>query len=166
MDNEVYSVRRVSLSDAEAINDIYNHYVLHTAVSFETEALSVGEMRQRIATLSAEFPYFVCEISGRVVGYCYVHLWKERAAYCHTYETTLYLHPDFVRHGLGSVLLNLLVSECRSRGYHALIACITANNAASIAFHAHHGFEQVSLFKQVGHKFGEWLDVVDMELVL
>lgn len=159
-------IRPVSPDDATAIARIYNHYVTETTVSFETEPLTVAEMRQRILTLSAAFPYFVHVSDGEVDGYCYVHDWKERAAYRGTMETTIYLAPDARRHGVGQAMMERLVDECRRRGYRALIACITAENVESVDFHRHLGFKQVSLFEQVGCKFGRLLDVCDLEMIL
>lgn len=166
MINENIVLREVREDDAQAITDIYNWYVLNTTVSFETAGLSVREMRERIAGISSCCPYYVCEMDGQVSGYCYVHPWKERAAYRHTYETTVYVHPECRGRGIGHRLMNMLVGECRNRNYHALIACITAENEPSIIFHGKLGFKQASLFKSVGFKFGRWLDVVDMELIL
>lgn len=101
-----------------------------------------------------------------MAGYCYAHPWKERAAYSNTLETTIYLHPDFKGRGTGTALMDRLVADCRRMGFKALIACITGENEASIAFHRKLGFEQASLFRSVGYKHGRWLDVVDMELLL
>lgn len=159
-------IRQVLPSDAPSIAEIYSHFVLHTTISFETVAPDTAEMEQRIRTITASCPYLVAEEDGRVVGYCYVHPWKERAAYCHTYETTIYLHPDVCHKGIGTKLMERLIEACRTRGYHALIACITGDNEASIRMHEKLGFKQVSAFKEVGQKFGSWLDVVDMEYLL
>lgn len=159
-------IRRVETTDAPAIASIYNRYVLETAISFETEAVGVDEMRGRIEHISKVYPYFVYECGGQICGYCYVHQWKDRKAYDNTVETTLYVSMDHRHEGIGSLLLAHLVEACRAKGYHALIACITDGNEASIAIHSKFGFKQVSSFKQVGRKFGQWLDVVDMELLL
>lgn len=159
-------IRRVDLSDAGEIVSIYNDYILNSVVSFETEALTVEEMQQRIRDFSSSFPYFVYEKAGHIAGYCYAHAWKSRAAYSGTLETTVYLAPEFKGKGIGRELMEKLISECRSLGYSALIACITASNTDSINFHSRLGFEKVSHFKRVGHKFGRWLDVVDYELLL
>ncbi|MCM1519090.1 MAG: GNAT family N-acetyltransferase [Pseudoflavonifractor sp.] len=159
-------IRPVSPDDAAAIARIYNHYVMETTVSFETKPLTEAAMRQRIETLSASFPYFVHLSDGEIDGYCYVHDWKERAAYKGTMETTVYLAPDAKRQGTGTVMMRRLIDECCKRGYRALIACITAENEESVSFHRHLGFRQVSLFEKVGIKFGRRLDVCDMELLL
>lgn len=160
-------IRPVAETDCGAVTEIYNHYIADTTVSFEVEPLSAGEMLARIKAISAQFPYLVIEEEGRVAGYCYVHPWKERAAYCHTFELTVYLDHDCRGRGLGSRLLAEVIKECRTLGVcHSLVACITAENRESIAFHSRHGFKQVSLFREVGMKFGRWLDVVDMQLML
>ena len=158
-------VRKVNPdADAQPITDIYNEYILNTTVSFETQPLTTGQMRQRIASISAKYPYLVYEHDGAVVGYAYVHLWKERAAYCHTAETTIYLSSVCKHHGIGKSLMSRLIEECRKRGFRMLIACITAENKESIAFHSSLGFAEASHFHNVGEKFGRWLDVVDMEM--
>ena len=152
--------------DAPAIMAIYNRYITRTTVSFETKPLSENSMLERIEAISSEFPYFVYEYDGAVVGYCYAHLWKERAAYSKTLETTVYLAPEACGKGFGAELMHHLIEACRERGFHSLIACITAENSRSVAFHEALGFRKVSHFRQVGRKFGRWLDVVDLQLLL
>ena len=161
------TIRPVAETDCGAITEIYNHYITDTTVSFEVEPVSAEDMLGRIRIVSARFPYLVIEERGRVAGYCYVHPWKERAAYCHTFELTIYLDRSCRGRGLGSKLLAEVIKECRTLNVcHSLIACITAENSESIAFHSRHGFEQVSSFREVGRMFGRWLDVVDMQLML
>lgn len=160
------TIRRVELRDAGAITAIYNEYIKNGVATFETEPLREEDMRSRIAGIAACFPYFVCEEEGKVIGYCYAHRWKERAAYRHTLETTVYLAPGYGRKGIGRALMERLVEECRREGCHALIACITEGNAASEALHVRLGFRKVAHFEKVGLKFGRWLDVADYELLL
>lgn len=160
-----WTIRPVGLADAEPITAIYNRYIAETAISFETEPLSVEQMRQRIDALSA-FPYFVCVSGGAVVGYCYAHPWKGRAAYAQTLETTVYLAHEACGKGVGTALMRHLIDACKRQDFHVLIACITDDNATSIRFHERLGFTAVSHFHEVGRKFGRWLGVVDMELRL
>lgn len=159
-------IRQVELRDAARITEIYNYYILHCTASFETEALTEKDMETRIRTISEEFPYFVLEEGGVVQGYCYVHDWKERAAYKGVVETTVYVAREARGRGYGRKLMEQLVAACRERGYRALIACITGENTGSLAMHKRLGFTQVSHFKDVGMKFGRLLDVIDYELVL
>ena len=104
-------IRRVELQDAKAITTIYNEYVRHSVATFETEPLREEDMRNRIAGIAVRFPYFVYEEEGKVVGYCYAHLWKERAAYRHTLETTVYLAPGYEGKGIGRELMERLIEE-------------------------------------------------------
>ena len=108
----------------------------------------------------------ICLHHDEVVGYCYAHAWKEKAAYKYTLETTVYLSPGYKGKGIGRQLMERLIEECRVGGYHALIACITEGNEASCSLHEKLGFRKVSHFEKVGLKFGRWLDVVDYELII
>lgn len=159
-------IRTVIPTDAEAIVSIYNEYITGSTATFETESLSVEAMRERITFLLAQGPYLVYESEGKVVAYSYAHPWKERAAFCHTWETTVYIHPFFQGKGIGRMLMEKLIAQCREAGCHSLIACITAENEGSRRIHERLGFKQVSLFKEVGYKFDRWLDVTDYELII
>lgn len=165
-DNEKVHLRKVMPEDIPSITRIYNEYILHSVASFEVEAVTEAEMLRRMQGIVPACPYFVAEVDGKVAGYCYAHPWKERPAYCHTLETTIYLAPAYTGQGIGRLLMEHLMEECRAMpGCHALVACITAENEASCALHRKLGFQQVSCFKAVGRKFGRWLDVVDYEFV-
>ncbi len=159
-------IRKVRLTDCKAIADIYNDYIVNSTATFETEPVSKNEMERRISNIMARYPYLVYEINGEIVGYCYAHAWKERAAYRKTLETTVYVSAKCWGKGIGKQLMVNLIEECRQQDYSALIACITAENDKSRAFHLKFGFKQVSLFEKVGVKFGRTLDVVDYELLL
>lgn len=159
-------IRELKSTDCGSIARIYNKYILNSTATFETEAVSEEEMSCRLSAIAARYPCFVCEEEGMVVGYCYAHEWKGRAAYSKTLETTIYLSSEYQGRGIGSELMQRLIKECRNRGYHALIACITAENRNSRLFHEKLGFRQVSFFERVGEKFGHFLDVTDYELLL
>lgn len=159
-------IRPVRPDDAEAIVTIYNRYIEETTISFETSRLSTDAMRQRIESIAAHHPYFVYERDGLLLGYCYAHPWKDRAAYAQTLETTVYLAPEAFRQGIGTALMERLIEASRQQGVHVLVACITGDNNASIHLHERLGFRLVSRFSEVGRKFGRWLDVVDMQLIL
>lgn len=159
-------IRPVTLADAEAITEIYNHYIRETTVTFEIEPITAEEMANRIKDISARFPYFVYEKGGKVLGYCYAHLWKQRAAFSKTLETTIYIDRHAVRQGIGCQMMRHLIELCRAQGYHSLVACITEGNEASVKMHESLGFWQASVFKEVGNKFGRWLGVVDLEYIL
>ncbi len=159
-------IRKVNPADAATIAAIYNHYVAESDATFDTDAVSVDDMRQRILAIAQHYPYLVWEEDGRVVGFCYAHGWKTKPAYNLTLETTIYIDPEYARRGIGQRLMLQLIDECRESGFHTLIACITGGNEASVLLHEKLGFKKVSHFESVGLKFGRWLDVVDYQLML
>ena len=157
-------IRPATPDDATAIVDIYNHFIRHTAVTFEVVELSEADMRQRIAHIASGFPYLVCEAGGQLAGYSYAHPWKEREAYRRTLETTVYVAPAMQGHGIGHALMLQLIDDCRRRGFGVLIACITADNTGSCRFHERLGFRRMSHFQDVGEKFGRLWSVEDFQL--
>lgn len=159
-------IRPMNMTDADAIADIYSHYTEHTVITFDTEKYDRNGMQKKLTPILGKYPAFVGIENGNIIGYCYAHEWKEKAAYRHTAEVTIYLRPEHTRRGYGSHLMQHLIKACRAQGLHNLIACITWPNENSTAFHEKMGFKQVSHFKGVGFKFGRRLDVADYELTL
>ncbi len=159
-------IREVRIEDAEEIVGIYNDYILNTTVTFEIEPLSADDMRRRIADTAASYPYMVYVLDGKVVGYCYVHRWHERAAYEGVVELSVYLARQHVGRGIGTELTRRMIKECRRRGYRAIITCVTGGNDASLALQRKLGFTQVAHYKAVGLKFGRLIDVLDYELLM
>lgn len=93
-------IREVRPEDTGSITVIYNEYVAHSVITFETEPVREEEMRSRITGIVSHFPYFVYETEGKIAGYCYAHAWKERAAYRYTLETTVYLASEYQGKGI------------------------------------------------------------------
>jgi phosphinothricin acetyltransferase len=110
-------------------------------------------------------PWLVCEEEGRLIGYAYASQWRERSAYRHSVEATVYLHPTAVRKGKGAELFGALLSELRAREIHCVMGGVALPNPASIALLEKFGLRQVAHFKEVGHKFGQWIDVGYWQLV-
>ena len=156
----------MTLNDVSEITRIYAHYATHTVVTFDTKVPSEKEMCERLQTIIRNCPAWVCVEEGKIAGYCYAHEWKTKKAYSATAETTIYLHPDYLRKGYGRILMEQLIKDCRERSYHTLVACITIPNEPSVKLHEKLGFKQVSHFHEVGRKFDKWLDVADYELIL
>ena len=159
-------IRTMTLNDVSEITRIYAHYVTHTVVTFDTKVPSEKEMCERLQPIIRNCPAWVCVEEGKIAGYCYAHEWKTKKAYRATAETTIYLHPDYLRKGYGRILMEQLIKDCRERSYHTLVACITIPNEPSVKLHEKLGFKQVSHFHEVGRKFDKWLDVADYELIL
>lgn len=152
-------IRHYTPSDAAAICDIYNHYIEHTVITFEEIPLTLAQMQERIAAYTQLYPWLVCEDEGKVLGYAYASKWKERIAYKHTAEITVYLKHDTTQKGYGSALYSELIAQLKTRGCHVLLGCIAIPNEASVRLHERMGFEKVAHFAEVGRKFDRWLDV-------
>lgn len=167
MGNEAATIRTVELSDAVAIAAIYNSYITETVITFEEEPITGDEMLRRIEDVrSTSLPWLVAEEKGRVVGYAYATPWKVRSAYRFSVEITVYLAPDNVGHGIGSLLYGRLISNLQTLGVHAVIGGVALPNKASVALHERFGFQKVAHFEQVGFKFNRWIDVGYWERIL
>jgi phosphinothricin acetyltransferase len=101
-----------------------------------------------------------------VVGYASVSPYRSRPAYATTVEDSVYVRRDQQGQGVGAALLNTLVTRTRDHGFHSIIARIVGGHASSIALHRRCGFDEVGVERQVGRKFGQWLDVVLMQTLL
>lgn len=153
-------IRNASSSDSGTIANIYNHYIRNTIITFEEQVVSSDEISDRMdKVLSASLPWIVAENSGNVIGYAYATKWKTRSAYRFSVESTVYIEPDSFRLGIGSLLYENLFSLLKKAGIHTIIGGIALPSPSSVALHEKLGFKQVAHFKEVGIKFGKWIDV-------
>ena len=160
-------IRPATVADAAAIADIYNHYVLHTIVTFEEEAVSPQERVGRIRdTLEAGLPWLVWVEEGEILGYTHASKWKSRCAYRYAVESTVYLDKAATGRGLGTTLYTALLAGLKQQDYHSVIGGVALPNEASVALHEKLGFKKVAQFKEVGWKFQKWIDVGYWELIL
>jgi len=160
-------LRAATVADAAAIAEIYNHYVLHTIITFEEEAVTETEMAARIAeVLGLKLPWFVWEEEGRVIGYAYAGKWKSRCAYRYSVESSIYLSKDATGRGLGTKLYVALIDALRAKGIHSIIGGVALPNPASVGVSEKLGFQKIGQFKEVGWKFEKWIDVGYWELIL
>jgi phosphinothricin acetyltransferase len=160
-------IRPVRAADAAEICGVYNHYVLHTVVSFEEEAVAPEEMARRIeAVAAAGLPWLALEAEGRLLGYAYATPWKARRGYRYAVESSVYLEPSAGGKGHGSRLYGELLAELRSRPLRTVIGGIALPNDASVGLHEKLGFRKVAHFERVGWKRGRWVDVGCWQLSL
>ena len=161
------SIRVASATDAGAVADIYNRYVAGSHATFETVAVSVADMTTRIADVAAAaLPWLVAETPDGIVGYAYAKRWRERSAYRHSVETSVYLDPARIGRGIGRALYVALIDALRPLSIHAVIGGVALPNDASVALHERLGFRKVAHFEQVGFKHDRWIDVGYWQLLL
>jgi L-amino acid N-acyltransferase YncA len=159
-------IRKVRDSDAPSICEIYNYYIKNTIITFEEEKIEEIEIYKRIKEVIKNYPWIVYEEDGRIVGYAYATKWKERFAYRYSVESTVYLNKNYFGKGIGGKLLKQLVEEAKSKNIHSLIGGIALPNKSSIALFEKLNFKKVAHFKEVGFKFGKWIDVGYWERII
>jgi len=159
-------IRAVKLNDARAICDIYNHYIINTIITFEEKVITEEEIKNRIMTVTKNFPWLVYEEDELVVGYIYAGKWKERSAYRYSVELGIYIDPNFVGKGIGGKLMKEILNILKTKSIHSVIYGVSLPNEASIALCEKFRFEKIGEFKEVGNKFDKWIDVGYWELKL
>ena len=154
------SIRTATLDDAAVVAGIYNHYILNSVVTFEVDAIEPKEISRRMQMVeSRSLPWIIAEGDGEVVGYAFASQWHQRAAYQNSAEATVYVEPGYCRRGIGVRLLKQLLKLVSERNIHTLISGISLPNDASVSLHEKFGFQKVAHYKEVGFKFGNWIDV-------
>jgi L-amino acid N-acyltransferase len=160
-------IRLATEADLPAINDIYNYYVHRSTCTYQMEPETLEARRAWFRAHPPEkYPVTVAEFEGQVIGWGSLSKFRDRAAYDPTVEASVYIHHDHHRRGLGRLLLLDLIDRARAAGFHSLIGGASAEQTASIKLQESLGFTHIGRFKQVGYKFGQWLDVVFMQLML
>ena len=159
-------IRDAQIEDAARLVEIYSHYVLDTAVSFECTAPSVEEFADRIKNIKTKFPYLVCEKDGKIIGYVYASSYSSRAAYDWTVSTSIYVDKDCRRNGAGALLYKELEKRLKEKGIINLLAgvafCENEDEYLthdSQKFHLKMGYSEVAHMKGVGKKFERWYDI-------
>lgn len=152
-------IRIATADDAAACHAIYLPHVLEGIATFETVAPGVDVMRERLLTRLASYPWLVWEERGEVLAYAYASRFRERAAYDWISETSIYVHPDAHRRGIGRRLYTCLLDAMRLQGMHQAVGVITLPGPASVAAHEAMGFTPAGVWRDAGYKLGRWWDV-------
>ena len=154
-------------ADLAAILEIHNHAVSATTASWSYRTVDLDDRKAWLAGKRADgFPVLAAKLDGEVAGYASYGAFRAWDGYLHTVESSVYVRPDFHRQGVGGRLLSGLIERARNQHLHVMVAAIGAENAPSITLHARLGFREVGRLPQIGAKFGRWLDLVLMQLIL
>lgn len=154
-------IRPALPTDLPRLTEIYNYYVINTAITFDLEPHTVERRAQWLAehSTTGRHRLLVAEEDGRVVGYASTSRFRDRAAYDTTAEASIYCAPQATGCGLGRALYGELFAAVANEDINRLAAGITLPNEASVALHRRFGFVPVGIFTQVGRKFGRYWDV-------
>ena len=161
------TIRSATPGDCAAIAAIYDHHARHGTATFDLEGSPVSAWALKIADVGdRRWPFLVAESDGVVVGYAYATQFRDRPAYVHACESSIYVAADQVGQGIGSALLLALKDAAKSAGFDQMIAVVGGGEPASVALHTKCGFEQRGRMRAVGLKFGRRLDTVYLQCAL
>jgi L-amino acid N-acyltransferase len=152
-------VRTARLTDLDAITDIYNHAILNTTATFDTQPKTATEQIEWFKSHDDRHPILVAEIDGNVVGWASLSQWSGRCAYADTSETSFYVKAECRGQGIGTRLKHSIIEEARRLKFHSLIARVAQGSDASMHLNERFGFVHAGTLKEVGRKFGKLLDV-------
>ena len=153
------SIRLAKPTDSRSILDIYAPYIENTSLTFEIEVPSAEAFAKRIETYLLNSPWLVCEVDDVVVGYAYASRYRERTAYQWSVESSVYIHDDFQKIGIGKALYMALFEILKRQGYNNVYAVINLPNDKSVVFHEKCGFKYFATYEKVGFKLGHWKNV-------
>lgn len=159
-------IRKAELDDAEMIRAIYNNEVLNSLVTLDLTPRSEAEQRHWIAEHSGIYPAIVAEINGNVCGFASLSPYRPRPGYSTTVEDSIYVDANYRKQGVGKALLSSILTMASQHGFHSCMARVMASHEASLALHQSCGFELVGIEKEVGRKFGKWLDMALLQKML
>lgn len=159
-------LRLATVADADALLRIYNHEVETSTVTFDIEPRSLRQQQDWIREREGALGVIVAEQDGSVLGFASLSPYRDRAGYRTTVENSVYVSEAARGTGIGRALMDELIDIATQRGFHTILAHISGGQEPSIALHHACGFEVVGTEREVGRKFGRWLDVVVMQRML
>lgn len=159
-------IRSATVADAEATAAIYNREVLESTATFDLVTRTLDDQRAWLDARSGALEVIVAEVDGEVAGFASLSPFRDRPAYRPTVENSVYVHADHRGRGVGKALMEAIVDIAAARGFHSIIARIVGDHEASIALHRSVGFKPVGVEREVGRKFGRWLDVAILQRML
>ena len=159
------NIRPATVNDLDAITEIYNEAIVNTTATFDTDEKTAEEQLIWFSKHGKNFPIFIAEQDGTIVGWASLSRWSDRCAYDSTAEVSFYVKPEFQGIGIGKKLLKIITLEGKKAGLHSILSRISQGSMASIHLHEALHYKHVGVLKEVGRKFGNLLDVYMMQIV-
>ena len=151
-------IRLATVNDSTELLKIYAQYI-DTPITFECSIPTENEFEKRIANITEEYPYLVCEEEGKIFGYAYAHRHMEREAYQWNAELSIYIDSNFTSKGVGKILYLTLMELLKLQGIKTVYGCVTVPNEKSEKLHTTLGFKQIGTYHNTGYKCNKWHDV-------
>jgi L-amino acid N-acyltransferase YncA len=160
-------IRHAVKEDLPGILGIYNDIILRTTAVYDYHPHTLSMREAWFETKQRDgLPVFIAEEYDQVMGFSSIGPFRAWAAYQYSVENSIYVAAGMRGKGIGRLLLSPLIEAARQKKLHTLIAGIDASNEASLKLHQSFGFVEVAHFKEVGYKFGRWLDLKFLQLML
>lgn len=166
MSTEDLLLRDATADDAAVIAEIYNESIAVANATMDAQPKTAEDIRRQMAGFTNRELYVMLERAGEPLGWGVIKLYSPRAGYSRCAETSVYLYQSQVRQGYGSFVKRALIARSKEFGYHHLIARVWADNAASIEYNRHFGYEVVGIQREIGYIDGHWQDIAVLQLVL
>jgi phosphinothricin acetyltransferase len=160
------NIRRAVMADAEAIRQIYNIEVTGSTATLDLVPRSPEEQANWMVAHSGVYPVIVADEAGAVVGFACLSPYRPRPGYATAVEDSIYVAAEHRGKGIGRELLNAAVVMARTHGFHSVVARVSATQQASVALHQACGFDFVGVEREIGRKFGRWIDVAILQRLL
>lgn len=162
------TVRKAERKDIEALLEIYNYEVLYGVSTLDINARTTEQWTEWYENHNIKnHPLIVSEEDGVVTGYATLSSYRQKEAYASTVELSIYVHPDHRGKGVGSILMGEIINMAKAdETVHTVVSVITSGNAASERLHSKFGFTFSGTIKEVGMKFGKYLDISNYYLVV
>jgi L-amino acid N-acyltransferase YncA len=148
------------------IQEIYNYYVKNTTITFNTDLLTLEEIRDMVMNVNSRYKSFLIMSFGKVTGYVLITQYKKRQAYDKTAEVTIYLKPDYIGNGIGQIALEFIEDFAKAQEFHSLMATICTENERSERLFSKNGYSKNAHFKEIGYKFERFLDIACYQKII
>lgn len=152
-------IRAVTIHDSQDLLEIYNYYVLNTAVTFDIEPLTLKAFETKLIRIESEYPFLVFEEHNEILGFAYGSRFRPKPAYNNTVESTVYVKHTVHGKQIGTKLYAALLDKLKQTSLHTVLGVLTIPNKASVKLHEKFGFKQVAELREVGLKFGKWQNI-------
>ena len=159
-------IRRANLADAEAIRQIYNIEVTGSTATLDLVPRTPEEQASWMVAHSGVYPVIVADEGGQVVGFASLSPYRPRPGYATAVEDSIYVAAQHRGKGVGRQLLSEAVVMARTHGFHSIVARVSATQQASVALHEACGFDLIGIEREIGRKFGRWVDVALLQRLL
>ncbi|WP_010238846.1 GNAT family N-acetyltransferase [Clostridium arbusti] len=164
--NSNTEIRLATKADSASILNIYAPFITDTVITFEYEVPTMSEFTERMTNVQKKYPWLVCEIDDKIVGYAYASQFAERAAFKWSVDFSIYIDPVYQKRKIGRALYFSLFELLKLQGYYNAYAKITSPNIKSENLHKSMGFQPVGIYKNIAFKFGSWHDLICYSLKL